>query len=203
MAGDRALQRTQQSKIPPEARRLIDFLNSQRRGEKPDGRTHFTTRLAARRSAGTPTPSAATARTWRRIADVATAPESQFQSVSVYITKPITYIELLADLLERTAAWTIGIASTRYPPSSCSAACSGRWSAGRRLSRGRRRHSTLVASTSRSPPSGAPDRTSIFDVDPERLAIQTAAGQIWCHPPFLDRCQDVAWALSPNRPDFG
>ena len=43
------------------------------------------TMVAARRSAGTPTPSAATARTWRRIADVATALESQFQSVSVYI----------------------------------------------------------------------------------------------------------------------
>ncbi len=41
MAGDRALQRTQQSKIPPEARRLIDFLNSQRRGEKPDGHAFY------------------------------------------------------------------------------------------------------------------------------------------------------------------
>ena len=55
----------------------------------------------------------------------------------------------------------------------------------------RREHITLA-------PFGAPDRTSIFDVDPERLTIQTAAGQIWCHPPFLDRCQDVAWALSPT-----
>ena len=37
MAGDSAHQRKQQSKIPPEARRLIDFLNTRRRGEKPDG----------------------------------------------------------------------------------------------------------------------------------------------------------------------
>ena len=37
MAGDRAHQPKQQSKIPPEAQRLIDFLNSRRRVEKPDG----------------------------------------------------------------------------------------------------------------------------------------------------------------------
>ncbi|MET0993768.1 MAG: CGNR zinc finger domain-containing protein [Mycobacterium sp.] len=37
MTGDKAHQRTQESKIPREARRLIDFLNSRRRGEKPDG----------------------------------------------------------------------------------------------------------------------------------------------------------------------